>query len=131
MRQGRPAVNDRKALAALLAVFALMLQGLIPAAAMAGASGAGGASIICTQTGIGTLAADGKTLGAPSHHKRFGGLPCQDCLAASMAALAPDPAPVEPVAYLTARADIAPAGRLLEPRARAPPRPPGQGPPAA
>ena len=71
--------------------------------------------------------------GAPATpHKGLAGMPCQDCLAAAMAAVTPAPVvAVQPVAYEIARADHAPALRLLAPRARAPPRPPGQGPPTA
>jgi hypothetical protein len=131
MPKSRRTVNDRKALAALIGVFALMLQALVPAAAMAARSGPDGAVVICTAEGTQTVSADGRSAGAPASHKRFGGMPCQDCLAAAMAALAPAPAVIEPVAYQTARADLTTSARPLAPRARAPPRPPGQGPPAA
>jgi hypothetical protein len=59
-------------------------------------------------------------------------MPCQDCLAAALAVVAPAPAPeVQPVAYAIARVEHAPVRSVLAPRARAPPRPPGQGPPTA
>lgn len=125
--------HDRRALAALVAVFALMAQALIPAAAMAAQPDAAGAMVICTAAGTQTLTADGKPAApASGSHRGFGGMPCQDCLAAAMAVVAPSPVPaIEPVVYALARVDHAPVVRLPAPRARAPPRPPGQGPPTA
>lgn len=120
--------NDRRAIAALFAVFALLVQSLFPAAAMASAQGSDAASIFCTSTGIHTLAADGKTQ-AP--HKGFAGMPCQDCLAISIAAVVTAPVMVEPVAYAIERVEHVPVRSVFAPRARAPPRPPGQGPPTA
>jgi hypothetical protein len=124
------AKQDRRALAALLAVFALLVQALIPGAAMAGRMDPAGTTIICTATGTQTLAPDGKPAGP--RKPGFGGMPCQDCLAAAMAVVSPAPAPsVRPVAYAIARVEHAPVRSVLAPRARAPPRPPGQGPPTA
>ena len=126
--------RDRRALAALVAVFALMVQALIPAAAMAQAPDGRGATVICTAAGTRTIAADGAAKAPkPGDARRgFGGMPCQDCLAAAMAAVtAPSPVAMQPVVYETARVEHAPVVRLLAPRARAPPRPPGQGPPTA
>jgi hypothetical protein len=128
MSPTRHATHDRRALAALLAVFALMVQALFPAAAMAARSDQTGATIICTAAGTQAIAADGSPE-APK--KGFAGMPCQDCLAMAMAAVTPAPIAVQRVAYQTARVGHAPAVRRLEPRARAPPRPPGQGPPTA
>jgi len=127
----RPAAaQDRRALAALLAVFALMVQALIPGAAMAARPGPAATMVICTASGTETVTADGKP--AAPHKQAFGGMPCQDCLAAAMAVVAPAPAPsVQPVAYAIARVEHAPVRSVLAPRARAPPRPPGQGPPTA
>jgi hypothetical protein len=118
---------DRRALAALLAVLALLVQALIPAAAMARPDPSGG-MVICTAAGALTIGSDGKPQ-AP--HKGFGGMPCQDCLAVAMAAVATPELAVQPVAYAAERVEHAPVTSLLEPRARAPPRPPGQGPPTA
>jgi len=134
MPSTRHARHDRRALAALVAVFALMVQVLIPAAAMADAPDGGGATVICTAAGTQTIAADGAAKapkpGDPQHG--FGGMPCQDCLAAAMAAVTPPPCvAMQPVVYTIARVEHAPVVRLLAPRARAPPRPPGQGPPTA
>ena len=70
------------------------------------------------------IGADGKA------HKSFMGLPCQDCLAMTMAATtAPDLA-VQHVAYAAQRVVHAYAAERAVKLARAPPRPPGQGPPA-
>jgi len=122
--------HDRRAICALFAVFALMVQALMPTMAMAARPDLAEASIICTGTGLHTLAPDGKL--APAHKQTFGGMPCQDCLAAAMAAVAPAPAPsVQRVAYAIARVEHAPVRAVFAPRARAPPRPPGQGPPTA
>ena len=133
MPKARHARQDRRAIAALFAVFALLVQALIPATAVAAATDGSGASIICTATGTQTLTADGQPAApAPGSHKGFGGMPCQDCLAAALAVVAPSPAPaIEPVVYAIARVEHAPARSVLAPRARAPPRPPGQGPPTA
>jgi len=130
MTPSAAAKQDRRAIAALLAVFALLVQALIPTAALAARPDAAGATIICTATGTETLGADGKP--ASPHKRDFGGMPCQDCLAAALAVVTPAPAPtVQPVAYAIARVEHAPVRSLLAPRARAPPRPPGQGPPTA
>lgn len=118
--------HDRRALCALFAVFALMVQGLIPAAAMARTTASGG-QIICTATGTETVATPGK----PAPPKGFAGMPCQDCLAAAMAFVVTPELAVRPVAYVVARVEHVTATPRLEPRARAPPRPPGQGPPTA
>jgi hypothetical protein len=115
--------------AALLGVLALLVQALLPAAAMAAQSqGHGETVVICTQMGAQTikLGLDGKP-----QKGGFAGLPCQDCLTASTAAL-PAPAPVAlPVAYVVAQVEHAAPHRAAPQLARAPPRPPGQGPPTA
>jgi hypothetical protein len=107
-------------------VFALLVQALIPAAAMARPEPAGG-EIICTASGTQTLAPHGQ----PAPQKGFGGMPCQDCLAAAMAAVVTPQLAIRPVAYVAEHVEHAPVLNLLAPRARAPPRPPGQGPPTA
>ncbi|MDB5435372.1 MAG: hypothetical protein JWR47_1629 [Phenylobacterium sp.] len=126
MPSARHPAHDRRALAALFAVFALLVQALIPAAAMARPDSSGTVTI-CTATGTETIAPHGQ----PAPHKGFGGMPCQDCLAAAMAAVVTPQLAVQPVAYAAERVEHAPVVSLLEPRARAPPRPPGQGPPTA
>lgn len=127
MASARPAAHDRRALAALFAVFALLVQALIPAAAMAAQRGPTGAIVICTASGAQSLASHGHA--APQ--KVFGGMPCQDCLASAMAAVVTPELTIQPVAYAVERVEHAAAVRLPAPRARAPPRPPGQGPPTA
>lgn len=128
MQPTRTAPHDRRALAALLAVFALLVQALIPSAALAARPGPDGALVICTANGTQAITPDGKPL---KPQKGFGGMPCQDCLAAAMAVVAPGPITVQRVAYATARVEHAPVRPVFAPRARAPPRPPGQGPPTA
>lgn len=123
------AKHERRAICGLFAVFALMLQALMPTMAMAAQPQLAGADIICIGGRIHTVAPDGRPE-APA--KTMGGMPCQDCLAAAMAVVAPAPAPtVQRVAYAIARIEHAPVRSVLAPRARAPPRPPGQGPPTA
>ena len=122
----RPAIAWA-ARAALLAVFALLVQTLTPAAALArGADGA--LAVICTAAGTATIA----TSDAPSQQpKGFAGMPCQDCLAAAMAAITPPELSIRPVAYVMATVEHITPAQQISPRARAPPRPPGQGPPTA
>jgi len=123
----RSARHDRRAIVALFAVFALMVQAFMPVAAMASQPDAAG--VICTTTGVHAVGPVGSPAGP---HRGPAGMPCQDCLAAAMAAVVATPVvAVQPVAYEVARADHAPVVSLLAPRARAPPRPPGQGPPTA
>jgi hypothetical protein len=126
MRIGGQMSRDRRALAALVAVFALLVQALVPAAALAAASDASGVMVICTGTGVMTVSDK-----APAKPKGFAGMPCQDCLAAALAVTQTPELAVQPVTYMVARVEHAAIPPLLEPRARAPPRPPGQGPPIA
>jgi hypothetical protein len=127
MPSARHPTHDRRAVAALLAVLALLVQALIPAAAMARPD-ASGRIVICTATGTETIGSDGKPA-APD--KGFGGMPCQDCLAVAMAAVIAPGLAVQRVAYAAERVEHVPVTSLVQPRARAPPRPPGQGPPTA
>jgi hypothetical protein len=113
--------------AALIGLFALLIQALLPAAALAAQPPGGDTLVICTAQGLKTVA-----LGAGAEpEKGFAGLPCIDCLAVSIAA-APAPAvTVAPVAYVVVPiVHPTPAADLTVRAARAPPRPPGQGPPA-
>jgi len=118
--------HDGRALAGLLAVFALVVQAMIPSIAMARPDPSG-ALVICTASGTQIIAQHGR----PTPHKGVAGMPCQDCLAAAMACVITPELAVQPVAYTADRIDHAPVMTLLTPRARAPPRPPGQGPPTA
>src|SRR4051812_48093284 len=128
MPTSRQRRTDRRAIIALFAVFALLVQAFMPAAAMAAQADQGPAQLICVGGSLQLLTADGK---APAPHKGMAGMPCQDCLAVAMAVVIPPPVAIAPVAYVVARVDHAPSIGLLAPRARAPPRPPGQGPPTA
>ena len=112
--------------AVLLTFLALMLQTLLPGAAAA-SQGAGGQTIvICGAMGVQTVEVPSE----PSQDdKGFAGLPCADCLAPSLAAL-PAPEPVAtPVVYIAQRVEHTAAREHRPQLARAPPRPPGQGPP--
>lgn len=119
----------RAGVAAWLGVLALLIQALLPAAALAAQSRDPGERIvICTLAGVKTVAVGGhETKGG----KSFAGLPCADCLAATIAAIPAPALGVERTVYSTARMDHAPERRWTPQLARAPPRPPGQGPPLA
>ena len=119
--------RERRTLAVLVAVFALMVQALVPVAAMAAAPDPSAGMVICTGAGVTTMSDPGQ----PSKPKGFAGMPCQDCLAAALAITQLPALAIQPVIYAAARIERSPAERLIEPRARAPPRPPGQGPPIA
>ena len=110
---------------AIVAVAALLVQVLAPAAATA-AQARGDVQVICTASGVATAAAKG---GQPAPHKGFAGLPCQDCLAVAHAAVAPPTLDAAPVIHVAVAVMRPPAARRFQPPARAPPRPPGQGPP--
>lgn len=109
---------------ALAAVVSLLVQALVPAAAMAAQPAGGTEVVVCTANGIETIRVDGET------KKSFAGLPCQDCVAACAAVvMAAEPSlGVLAPAYVAIRHDRAAetALRLSRPAAR----PPGQGPPA-
>lgn len=116
-------------LVALLAAFAVLVQTLAPSAAMARSTQGGEAIIICTAEGAKLVRLGGDE--PPTPAKIFGGFKCGQCVAATPAAIVTDPAvTVAPVRYAV-RLEIA-VVRVLGVRghARAPPRPPGQGPPA-
>lgn len=106
---------------ALVAVFALLVQALIPAFAMAAPAGAGDL-LICTQAGlqIGDTGAP-----APADHA------CKHCLCPAPVSDPPPVASVQRIAYAVSAAEPAPKPQRLIPPARAPPRPPGQGPPTS
>ena len=115
---------------ALLAMLALLVQALVPAAAMAH-DAAGQAVVICTTDGAKTVEVTGDVIGKPKPMKGFGGLPCAQCVAVALATTTPPDIAVAPVLY-SARIEAAPRAALTGvAMARAPPRPPGQGPPTA
>ncbi len=118
---------------ALLAMLALLVQALIPAAAMAH-DATGQSVLICTAEGAKSVEVAGDVIGKkdPSNPgKGFGGMPCAQCVAVSLATTTPPAVAVAPVLY-AARIAPAPVAALTGVAlARAPPRPPGQGPPTA
>ena len=126
MAQPADPKRERRAIVALFAVFALLVQALIPAAALASPRLVPG-DLIC-DAGRVHSASDPAT---PASHKALGGMPCQDCLAAALAAIAPPTLELRPIVYAIARVEHVAAASTPAPRARAPPRPPGQGPPTA
>jgi hypothetical protein len=114
---------------ALLAMLALLVQALIPAAAMAH-DAAGQSVVICTADGAKAVDVAGDVIGKKDP-KGFGGLPCAQCVAVALATTTPPDIAVAPVLY-SARIAPAPHAALTGVAlARAPPRPPGQGPPTA
>ena len=129
--RGRTGGHRRRAgVAAWLGVLALLIQALLPAAAMAAQSrGSGEQIVICTLAGVKTVTVDAKT-----HEKggeAFAGLPCADCLAASTAAVPLPELEVALAVFASAPIEHAPERNWAPRLARAPPRPPGQGPPQA
>ena len=113
-------------LVAWLAAIAVLAQTLVPAIAMARSTTRGEAIVICTVEGAKLVRVGDK----PVPDKMFGGFKCGQCVAASLTAVTADPtATIVPVRY-AARIEVA-VVRVLGVRghARAPPRPPGQGPP--
>lgn len=114
---------ERRALIAIFAVFALIVQAFVPASAMA-ASSLDAAAQICTGHGV-----SAPTDTAPA--KDTAGHACQHCVCPVPAAL---PAPALPTgAVVMAHAATSFRAAFVAPRppARAPPRPPGQGPPTS
>jgi hypothetical protein len=119
---------------ALLAMLAVFVQALMPAAAMAH-DAAGQSVLICTADGAKSVEVAGDIIGkkdpAPNSKGGFGGLPCAQCVAVALATTTPPDIAVAPVLY-GARVEPAPHAALTGVAlARAPPRPPGQGPPTA
>lgn len=114
-----------------LGAFALLVQALLPAAALAAQARTRGEQlVICTSMGVRTISvtADGAGQDDDSS-KGFAGLPCQDCLAAAGAVIPAPHSAAQPVAYAYAAVEHSPERSWAPQMARAPPRPPGQGPP--
>jgi len=120
--------DDRRAIIALFAVFALLVQALIPSAAMAAGPRLMPGDFICDSAGVHSAAADPST---GAQHKAQGGMPCPFCLAACLAFVDTPRLAIHPVAYEVGRIEHVASAIEIAPRARAPPRPPGQGPPTA
>jgi hypothetical protein len=111
---------------ALLAAVVLLIQGLAPAMAMPMASPLGGGVTvqICTHDGVRSITLPGDQA-PPAPH----GDCCDHCVMAVGLAV-PLAAPALPVRYAHAEAIIRGAPVSPAALARAPPRPPSQGPPA-
>jgi len=120
--------DDRRAIVALFAVFALLVQALLPSAAMAAGPRLMPGDFICDSAGVHSAAADPST---GAGHKARGGMPCPYCLAAALAFVETPRLAIQPVAYEAGRVEHVATATQIAPRARAPPRPPGQGPPTA
>lgn len=121
----------RALLAALAAMLAVFVQVLTPAAAMAhDLRESGSAIVICSAEGakVVILAQDGSIRTAPA--KGFMGLKCSDCVGPTLAVTLDTPVPAVAPAEYAAFVET-PVQRVLGVRghARAPPRPPSQGPP--
>ncbi|MBI1405387.1 MAG: DUF2946 domain-containing protein [Caulobacter sp.] len=117
------------ALPALLAVFAMLLQGLIPASALAQEAWSSGkvqTVVLCTASGEQTVAipADPST-----PQQGFAGFKCHACVMASLLAITPPAPALSPVRY--SQIIRAERSRVEDHPAfvRRPPRPPSQGPP--
>ena len=119
----------RGALPAVLAAFALLIQLLIPAAAMAHEARAGGGPLVvmCTAEGPVSIAAPD----SDGHGKGFAGLQCHDCVMASVAAVGVDLPLTVPVRYASLEERIPRDHDRAVAPSRAPPRPPSTAPPAA
>jgi hypothetical protein len=132
MRARRPFRSTRRPglIAGALAALALLVQALIPAAAIAHDAANGGLTLsICTGQGLKTITlGDGKSEPAGKH---FMGLHCTACAFANFAAVDGPQADLlaRPVHYTAQAIVFQPERTFAAAQARAPPRPPGQGPP--
>jgi len=115
--------DGARAWTALLAAIVILLQGLIPAAAIA--HNASQNVQICTLEGVKLVAPDRD--GHKDHG--FAGLACEQCVMASFAAVVAEP-PAPPLRYALAAPIAHATGRAFPNFARAPPRPPSTAPPA-
>jgi hypothetical protein len=116
---------ERRAIIALFAVFALMVQALVPAIANA-APVRDGQQVVCTEHGLQTV-----SLGDAGPAKNQLPAHCEHCVCPPVAAQ--PPAMVEPAVFVAYAREARPqaSSANLPPPARAPPRPPGQGPPTS
>lgn len=127
MNSGAKKLGFRERGLLLAALLALLVQALLPAAALTAESLGARTVEICSDEGAKTIVvgADGE-----AREGGFAGLPCHDCLGATLAVIAAPELTAAEVAYAVAEVRHVAATVAAEPRARAPPRPPGQGPPA-
>ncbi|MBS0333078.1 MAG: DUF2946 family protein [Proteobacteria bacterium] len=129
-----PAISaraERRAIVALLAMFALLLQALAPVTALANTNAFGG-EVICTATGTAHAqpGAPGQAPAPGGHHQ--GG--CDHCVCPVAAAPPPDPSGVSSIAVRYAVAVDHPglgAETCAPGRGLAAPPPPSRGPPAS
>jgi hypothetical protein len=113
-------------MAAAFAVFAILFQALLPAAAQA-AQARGATLVVCAIDGAHSL----RLAQVPGPHKGFAGLPCPDCLTAATAVVLTAPPQLLSTSTAFAVVEHVPVPAVRLAFARAPPRPPGQGPPTA
>jgi hypothetical protein len=120
----RRATDDKRAIAALLAVFALLVQALIPSLAAASAGPGPNLGVICAASGLAHS-------GGPSAPAHLPGEGCDHCVCPMAAAPAPDAtASAVPVRYATYAAPTLSRREGLSPgRGLAAPPPPSRGPP--
>lgn len=127
---GRPTAQaldaraERRALIALVAMFALLLQALWPAAAMAAPTLGAGAQI-CDGLGLKAAPADAP-VDQPAHEAG-----CQHCICPMATSLPPLVGSASAPVRFAAEAPAQTLRFAPVPPARAPPRPPGQGPPTS
>ncbi len=112
---------ERRGMVALWAVFALMVQILAPAFAAAAPRLPDGSLLICADGGVAPIGAP-MTPAADDHR-------CDHCVCPAPVIVPSAATSVDRIAYAVPAAAPAPSPRFLIPPARAPPRPPGQGPP--
>jgi hypothetical protein len=119
---------ERRAIAALLAVFALLVQVLTPVAALANSNVAGG-EVICTAAGA--VHGAGSSAGHPAPAGRHDGAGCDHCVCPVAAASPPGAsADPRPVRYALGAAPVRATHEGLAPgRGLAAPPPPSRGPP--
>ncbi|MBX3482617.1 DUF2946 family protein [Phenylobacterium sp.] len=116
---------ERRALIALVAVFALLVQALFPAVAAASPLSGPGMTI-CTGMGLSADLPGGPQPATPAHG-------CDHCLCPAPTALPPAiaGAPVEMVRYAETAPSLTPRAVTVSPgRGLAAPPPPSRGPPA-
>ena len=113
---------ERRAVVALLTAFALLVQALIPTLASA-APMSPGEMTLCTLDGV--QSAPGGPIPDPSSTDHS----CQHGLCPAIATTPPPVVSLRHVVYVLTEAPVADTPRGFRPQARAPPRPPGQGPP--
>ena len=121
MRAGT-ARAERRAMIALFTAFALLVQAWIPSLAMAAPASAAGMTI-CTPQGEQTAPSGSGSDQGPSSHA------CQHSVCPALVSSPPPMAATQRVAYAVAEAPVTATPRGVRPLPRAPPRPPGQGPP--